>query len=153
VPGVSNGFLSFNGVKGITDGSSATAGYVGEYVESVQTSGETTVTNQYKDLTSLVLTPGDWDLVMSAQADNASAAGIYGIIGISTTSGNSSSGLTIGDNAFETNIVQGASSTSIGGLSVFRRINITTSTTYYAKIFSTGGTARYKGKLFARRVR
>lgn len=65
VPGVSNGFLSYLGVKGRTDASSTAAGYVGEVLTFLSSSdivGSTT-NGTYTDITSGTITAGHWLLI------------------------------------------------------------------------------------------
>ena len=51
-------------IKGVTDGSSAAAGMVGEVISSIVLSGSgvTVLTSAATNITSIVLTAGDWDI-------------------------------------------------------------------------------------------
>lgn len=49
-------------IKGVTDGSEAPAGDVGEYLVAANAPGVTLPTNVPKTIASLDLTPGDWDI-------------------------------------------------------------------------------------------
>jgi hypothetical protein len=64
----SYGSMTVNKVKGVTDGSSAAAGDVGEEIKTVVpfASGATLTNNVVSNIGSLVLTPGDWDVSASA---------------------------------------------------------------------------------------
>jgi hypothetical protein len=60
--GTSTGQITSNVIAGVTDGSSAAIGYVGEYnfVSISKTVAVTLVNNTAKDVTSITLQPGDW---------------------------------------------------------------------------------------------
>jgi len=109
----------------------------------------------YTDGTSLEVPPGEWHLTVSMEGY---AAGVttftYYRTGISTTSGNSGTGLSSGVNLFQ-NI--GPPATGSSSISVAHRVTHTAATTYYHKIlgsFSGGsGTPSSYSTLIARRAR
>lgn len=139
-------------VVGDTTGTTVPAGYIGEYIESVNSTGLAVSNGVYQDLVSVTLTPGTWDLCFTGQLTNG-GSNTFAVYGISTVSGNSSSGLIVGDNAFEIYAPGGSSGTSLGAAAIHWRRNVTTTTTYYAKVFTnSGATGNHKGKLFARRA-
>ena len=146
-PGVSSGLVSANGLKGVADTSSAPTGYVGERINSfgssvsVSTSGFTTIT-------SITLTPGDWDLSFIARAGGvASALGLDA--GIATAPA-SSTGWVAGDNAGSGVVT----STSNGCVSIAMiQKSISASTTYYLTAQAFGTALSCAGRLTARRVR
>lgn len=50
-------------IKGVTDGSAASAGYIGELIESSMSSSVTPgLSGYFSDVTSITLTPGSWDV-------------------------------------------------------------------------------------------
>jgi hypothetical protein len=58
-----NAINNISGIQGITNASNPTAGYVGEFLTATNsTVVSIAVQNQFYNLTSLVLTPGDWDV-------------------------------------------------------------------------------------------
>lgn len=138
---------------GVTNGSSAPAGQVGEYINAANPSavvltgsGDGTITN----ITSIVLTPGQWllwgwfQLVLS----NASSVGIAGAI---SESASSTAGF------WPTQLV---SSVALGGsfLSICPVVvNIQATTTYYLNVAGwwSGGTVSPSANavIFALRVR
>ena len=63
-PTINTPILVRPSISGFTDGSSAAAGIVGQVISSVKlyTSGVTLTSNTPKDITSITLTPGDWDI-------------------------------------------------------------------------------------------
>lgn len=142
-------------IHGCTTNSNATAGYVGEYVESVISANTNVPTStQYGDLTSISLTAGDWDVSMSGilNANGATISG-FGSMGFSTTSGNSSTGLIFGDSAcvaFLTTTV-----TQISMALPSKRFSLSGTTTIYLKYQQTyaAGTPVAVGRLSARRIR
>lgn len=149
-------------IQGITDASSAALGVVGEYLESTVISATNTgATGAYFDATSLSLTAGDWDVtgIIYYTRNSATMSSLDTICGISTTSGNSASGLVAGVNVIEQNHGPTNPPSAWGqwALSIPNyRVNIASTTTYYLKgliaAFSVG-TPQYTCRLSARRVR
>lgn len=126
---------------GRIDGASPTTGTIGQYMESVQSTATTTgPKNIYGDGTELAITKGEWDLSAACDWGLADASSVTAvIIGISTTSGNSSSGLTFGNNAFS---APGPTASADVPLYVpAYRVSVSTTTTYYLKLrtnYTTG---------------
>lgn len=154
------GNLIFNpttkGVKGTTTNDNAAALNVGEYVSATvaRTSPVTgAATGTYKDLQSISLTAGDWDITIVTGCETGSGQTGWET-GIGTTSGNSSLGANYGDNLLQ-----------MGGITVgfdagtciaVWRVSISATTTYYHKIlgfFPSGTTPAFYGRMSARRVR
>lgn len=50
------------GVVGVTDGSSAAPGFVGEIIQAVNTAGVALTNNTASNVATITLTPGDWDI-------------------------------------------------------------------------------------------
>lgn len=142
------------GIVGTTTNDSAQAGSVGEYIESVVGPITGPTSGQYKDVTSISLTAGDWDVTAVAHYDNNGATAYGSRIGISTTSGNSSAGLTVGSNALDLGLVNTAIGT-VGNSIASYRVSLSATTTYYFKWFSSHATAtpNMYGRLSARRIR
>jgi hypothetical protein len=120
-------------VTGVTNGVNAGSGVVGEIIESKAT-GATVSSGSYGDLTSITLTAGDW--LISANASFSFGTGSGGgtsdvILGISTTSGNSISGVVFGDSG-ALNFAPTASAESNATIVALHR-NISGTTTYYLK--------------------
>lgn len=142
-------------IVGATDGSAAAAGNVGERISSTAGASPTTSGN-YGDLTSIVLTPGDWlvsyNLMISDGAPN-SYTRITAII--QTVAGNTiSGGLTnaLADNYMgQDGEVNQSFSASISGY----RMSVTTNTTVYAKYRSvyTGSVQQLNARITAIRLR
>jgi hypothetical protein len=83
-------------VHGTNTNDSASSGFVGEQVESRVNATSFPTTGNWGDLTSISLTAGDWDVTATYDA-NANGATVSDIlIGISTTTGNSTAGLIVG---------------------------------------------------------
>lgn len=148
-----------NLIKGTATNDSATAGYVGEYVESVIGSTTLPLSGQYGDLTSITLTAGDWDVtaVCTFLRNSASYTTFDFIIGISTTSGNNSTGLVAGSNSQETQLSgTGFNFTQLALDVPSYRISVSGSLTVYLKAYPgsySSGTPKGIGRLSARRVR
>lgn len=143
-----------NGIIGTTSNDSVAAGSVGEYVESVISASVNFPTSgQYGDLTSISLTAGDWDVsgIWVSIANGATLTG-WGT-GISTTAGDSTTGLTYPTNRADALVPVGTISATIS-IPVFR-MSLAATTTVYLKYTATYSVATPKcfGRLSARRVR
>lgn len=143
--------------KGTATNDSAAAGYIGELFTNNQSS-DTTIggtSGQYFDMCTLTnLTAGDWD-VEGAVIYNISTGVATDIeVGLSTTSGNSATGLVNGQSIFW----------DIGTMSGFTfrtltlpriRVSNSSTTTWYQKgyVAYSGTQPKYRCTLTARRVR
>ena len=140
------------GIIGVTDGSDAAPGFVGEVISNVNTAGVplTTVTNA--NITTIPLTPGDWDVFGEAWF-NFSAAGvtIAGALNVNSAL------LPTGGAAMNTSRVQLIAPTSAGlqSLTLACRASLATTTTYYliGQAGFASGTVTATGKIWARRTR
>lgn len=153
--GTSINFADYTkGIVGTATNDSAAASYIGERVSSAQGFVNFPTTAQYGDLTSISLTAGDWDVSAQGQAQVASATAMAATrFGISTTTGNSATGLTAGDTQIE---IQPPTTTSnSSGAIACVRMSLTGTTTVYLKYYATYLTATpaAAGRLTARRVR
>jgi hypothetical protein len=137
-------------IKGVTTVANAAAGNVGEYIESIVRVAVSTLDSNYKDVTSISLTAGDWMLYHTCNFYQLGAGTASFLAGISTTIGNSATGLAIGDSVMQ------ETTTSIGfqsSTTIVLRRNIASTTTYYAK-YQTGGLSYdLTSKLCALRIR
>jgi len=141
-------------VKGTTTNDNAAAGYVGESVESVAGPVSAPASNTYGDITSITLTPGDWDIsaiIVSILNTGVSITSVIG--GIGTAAGSNGAGLVVGDN-------QGYSvpptSQYLPSITIPpKRVSINATTTYYLKMWMSyaSGTPQFQGRISARRVR
>lgn len=144
-------------LRGTNTNDSAADAFVGFYSESINTATtNSTGTTQWTDCTSLSLTAGDWDVTGTFFVEANGATWSVASVGISTTSGNSATGLTLGSNRLEAD--HGNTSTVITALSFSiptYRISLSATTTVYHKFNCTfsAGTPRCRGRLSARRVR
>lgn len=139
---------------GTTAADDASAGVVGEAFRSAQDATSFSDSTLWVDACQVNLTAGDWDVTLVARAILNGATMTAWDIGISSTAGNSGSGLTRGDNwlqsAYPPTGVADASLT----IANFR-VNQASSVTWYAKMRATysAGTPQYSVRLSARRVR
>lgn len=137
----------FGSRKGVTDGSSATAGEMGEALQN--TTLTTSMTNATSiNLATITLPAGDWDLsgVVSIRPSGSTITQI--IAGLSTTSS--------GSPVFPNRAVVSSSSSQVQEFNTPTvRYNISASTTIYlvASAGFTSGTVTGDGYLKARRVR
>lgn len=146
------------GVKGTTTNDNTSAGNVGEYVSSFQStftnSGLTTV---WGDLTSISLTAGDWDVSVNSAWSRNTAVWTQMIVSATITSGNSGTGATEGDtmgifkhNGISSNIDEISLSVPV------IRFSLSATTTIYLKYradYSSAGPPQAAGRISARRVR
>jgi hypothetical protein len=155
-----NGIIpnSTSGIVGVTNGSNANAGVVGEYVSSTVASGSAVAltTNVFANITSISLTAGDWDISGTVALVNATGTAnfIYANGCISTTSATIGSlgqswGLsytTAQAIAYYTDFTQATPTT---------RLSLSGTTTIYltARGVFTGGTVNAYGIISARRRR
>lgn len=147
---------STQGVVGSATNDSAAAGNVGERVSSAVAGVNAPTSNQLGDATSISLTAGDWDVSAVGIWDASGGTWSRADIGISTTSGNSATGLTNGDNRI---VGVWASTSTVITIVPYTipvyRISIASPTTVYLKILSlySVGTPQFSGRITARRTR
>lgn len=142
--------------KGTATNDAAAAGDIGEYVTSAVAHTNFPASGAYGDLTSISLTAGDWDIVAGADCIRNSSTWQEIDIGISTTTGDASTGLTRGDTLFDG--VWASSGTTPNTVSIAvpqMRVSISGTTTYYLKYLAvySAATPQAAGRLSARRVR
>lgn len=145
---------SGKGIVGTATNDSADAGNVGEVVLSSITSPTNyPATNTWGDLTSISLTAGDWDIAALTQQTTPGTMTGETRLGISTTSGNSATGLTIGYNRLT---FPNATAVADSGASIpMYRLSLASTTTVYLKFFTeySSGTPKAVGTIIARRRR
>ncbi len=142
----------------------------GTYIESV--AGNTNIpgaSNAYGDATSLTLSVGDWDLCADLVLLKSSATftSVQAIAGITSTSGNSATGLNTGQNAFEYDfggnlltfnrlpfMVAAVRATSDGTNTVINGTSVATQIVYLKLLVSafTGGPPSCVCRLSARKI-
>lgn len=142
-------------LKGTNTNDSAATGYVGEYIESVESTGTAAAaTSTWKEIKSITLTPGDWDVTIIGHHDYNGAT-LTGLprFGLSTASA-SSTGMVTGSSIAYIPI---SNSSDIGGTTSLpnMRKSITATTTYYFNALSvySAGSPTWHGIISARRVR
>ncbi len=127
----------------------------GDYVESVTAPTIAFGNGTWGDATSIVLSPGEWDVSALVDFTIGTAVGwASSSMGISTTSGNSTAGLTYGSNRLL--IGPGTGTYDIFGAIPNYRMSITTTTTVYLKsmiAYSSGAPGSNGVRLSARRIR
>lgn len=140
---------------GTTTNDSAGAGYIGEYATSAITSfANSGADNVWADMVPITLSAGDWDVRLSSSLSLNGAIITAVSVGISSTSGNSATGLTE-----PTNLLQSAAlpvgSVHQGVVIPSFRQSINSTTVLYAKlkVAITSGTPQYTCNLSARRMR
>ena len=175
VPAVGASFplsIQASKVAGAIDGAAVATGYIGQVIASAVTTLTNMGTNlEYFDATSITLTAGVWRIDASFQfsKSGATAALHNPIIGISTTSGNSATGLITGVNAVEFDSIYATAGGAYGMCtpSIVVRNDVTTITRLddatafasgqilYLKCFRSNysaATPQYKCKLIAVRI-
>jgi hypothetical protein len=136
-------------IIGVTDGSNAAAGQVGEYIQATS-SGVSSPTGTWINICSIVLTPGDWDVRANGWT-NAQTGQSSVYLALSTTSAPTTSGQTFGGSVN----ISGSGMSAINLSIQSTRFNVTTNTTVWLQGLSTftTGTGTMGGLLSARRVR
>jgi hypothetical protein len=154
VPAVSAGLVAKEGVLGRTNGVAVPAGYVGEIISSHGTSSNIT-SAQYNDRGSITLTAGVWDITGAGGIATVASTTVFEVrVGISSTSGNSATGLVLWENLL-VNYYPG--SVPVGTLGIAAptwRVSISSPTTYYLKVMGVFGvsTASADGHIRATRI-
>lgn len=150
-PGTTAGFVATSGVLGFTDGSAGAAGYLGQTMQTTASAGSYPSSGTYGDTGNLALTAGRWMLFHQVYFSAGGATYTNCVVGISTNSGSSSAGLTMGDNLMAApNSVGSDMSASVVGYSV----SISSTTTFYGKVRASyvSGTPTYYSRLTAYRT-
>lgn len=140
-------------IKGTNTNDSPAAGYVGEVIQSViTTSTDFPTSGTIGDLTSISLTAGDWIISVDMWVDTNGATVTTTQAGTSTTSGNSGSGWTQGDNRFY-GCTNGVQSSSISMANY--HVQLSGTTTYYLKYAAnySVATPQARGRITAVRIR
>jgi hypothetical protein len=140
-------------IQGTTAAGNATAGYVGEFVSSsvLSASAISISTNTAKNLTTISLTAGDWDVWGNVSFLAASTTVMtFGIAWVSSTSA------TLPDSSLRS--IWGGNITgpnNIGVLALQQRFSLSGTTTIYISGYSSFATSTMTmcGNIFARRVR
>ena len=139
LPAVSGTVLTTTGQligNGTTTNDNASAGQVGEYIES--TVGPYTVTTTVSNPTSISLTAGDWDVTVVTSGGGASATSTASRIGINTTA--STMGTQATDHIIYVNdTINGATA----GMFT-KRISLSATTTVYASQKTDAGTNAFQ---------
>jgi hypothetical protein len=140
------------GILGVANGSSAAAGYIGEEIDSVITTNTAfTASNTPQTLTSINLTPGDWEVDGGVYFIGASGAATYQSI----AAGISGSAATLPGVVYQSELTLPFTASSNQGLPVPRvRFNVSVSTTVYlvGSVTYSAGTMNYQCRLNARRA-
>lgn len=144
-------------IRGASDASNASTGYVGEYVVVNNASvNNFPASNVWGGDHSIALTAGDWDVTLVIEVGANAAGGFaYCDACIGTATGNDATGRIDGDNH-----AQFAVTTALAGLETMLiipnyRILTSSSTTRYVKIRGgySSGTPIYRYRMSARRIR
>jgi len=153
----SNNKLRVSGIVGITDGSSAAAGNIGELKRSYQALTNCAASGTWGNVTSIELTPGEWDVsaVVRVYANSATLTGNSSDMAISVNSGGTTTDHVGGDNAVEFRSPT-SGSTEQNTVSIPKYpLNLTLTTTVFlkTKVSYSAGTPQHSGRISARRVR
>lgn len=142
-------------VHGTNTNDNAAAGFAGEYFEDlISSSTNFPATATWGDAVSRTLTAGDWEITLFVTSTPNGATATKWSIGVSTTSGNSGTGLVSGQNEADGPAPNATSSQSLVIASY--RASLSASTTYYGKIlhvYSAGGPPQYTCRMSFRRMR
>lgn len=144
-------------IPGTTTNDDAAPGNVGEYVSAdvALASAISLTTGVLANLTSIVLTPGDWDVSFAGSFLPAATTTLSRtLMSVSTTSAAVDTTLGRLDQMFYGSIVPGGSVTLTSSIAP-RRFSVSTNTAVYGVVFAAFGTSTCTafGNLSARRVR
>lgn len=147
------GIVKGGTVPGKIDGVAVAAGYVGETLEALQGSPQApAATGTYKNITSLLITKGVWEVTCDSYLDNAGMTSPSNVIAaLSTTTASEAGSTFLKSRAFIT--PDTASGIFIGRMST--QLNLSSDTTYYlnGKAAYTGSpTQGWQGRIFAKRI-
>ena len=132
---------------GVTDGSDASAGEVGEY-KFTEISGAS-VSTSAANMGSLQLTAGDWDLGANILFNGATAS--YMFCSLTSTSATQ---LSLDQQGVGRTHVPIITSVGVGSGHIHIRADLSSTTTYYLVAETNSGTgAWFHGSIYARRVR
>lgn len=147
---------------GVTSGTAVTAGYVGEIIESLNTSVTITTSATQQQLNSIALTPGIWDLqagwvLQVASGQVVVVANNMWDVAISTTTA-STSGATVGYDrmiqGWQSSQTFGGAANFASGSTITKRVNVSATTTYFLNGLSgyTVAAPTFVTSMSARRV-
>ena len=132
---------------GVTDGSDASAGEVGEY-KFTEISGAS-VSTSAANMGSLQLTAGDWDLGANILFNGATAS--YMFCSLTSTSATQ---LSLDQQGVGRTHIPIITSIGVGSGNIHIRADLSSTTTYYLVAETNSGTgAWFHGSIYARRVR
>lgn len=140
--------------QGTNTNDNAAAGQIGEYLESTAAFTNAPTSTQWGDLTSMELSAGDWDVTALCSGYlNGATVTANMQVGISTTAGNSSTGLVEGVSSATMRIPTSTENT--GGCVPNLRVPLDATTTVYLKVraYYSAGTPQFAGRISARRIR
>jgi hypothetical protein len=151
------GITNPNGIVGIVNGADPAAGRVGETNSNQMNTAQALTSGTYRNVISINLTPGDWDVTGSAYFSPSSALMTSAMAGISTVSATlpASNPYYYAQWALPTGAATG---TMIGSISLAvpeQRLNVSATTPVYLVVSSafSAGTVSAYGQIKARRVR
>lgn len=151
--------LTSDMVYGTQTNSSATAGYIGEPADGIQsTATNYTTTATYQQVTSMTLAPGDWEICASGTliANSSTLTGTSNCIFVISTTTASAAGSTVGRNIVKINqgLLTGTGAEQSVSIPPYR-VSISGSTTYYFNSQSTFtvGNPQFVGSIHAKRTR
>jgi hypothetical protein len=139
--------------SGVSDGSVALQGYIGELVTGIQAVavGAGFTIAQWGNVIWVVLTPGDWDV--SAVLSNVLAAGATrAAMALSLFSGNVTTDHVVGSNQID--VPLGTAAFSGHGCIAVWNVNVSAQVTVYLKgLLATAVGNAFTGRISARRIR
>lgn len=133
-------------VRGRSDNAVIPAGFHGETIESsVATNLNAGTSTQWTDLTNISLTAGSWLIYGSYNLSLNGATATSVELGISTTSGNSGTGLVNGDNERTPTLPSSTSNSCADIAGYLLRLSATTTVYLKSKWTFSAGTPRHEG--------
>ena len=142
------------GLVGTTLGDNANAGAIGEVISSNVTTGVTLTNNATANVTSIVLTAGDWDVSGEVWVSVGAGGATLLSAGISTSNVSLPAGSSPNTARAYLQLAFPVSSTQILSLRSCR-VNLASAATYYLDVYALfpSGTTQATGNIWARRAR
>lgn len=138
-------------IAGVTDGSAATAGNVGEYMSSTGSAVAAAATGVFVNICSASFTAGDWDISGIVALTTSTGTGPNNLA-LSAFSANTTTDHVVGDNV---GYLPAVAAFTVGGAVPAWRVSISSTTTIYLKGLVTyaAGSPTWYGRISGRRVR
>lgn len=144
--------ITSNQIRGSSTNDFGNAGYLGEYLSSSNSGGVTLSSNVWTNITSITLSPGDWDVSGTINFQVSGSSGTAAELAVSQFSGTTTTDHSVGDN--DLRCAPPTTSYDTGGVIPTWRVSTAGSPVVYVKARMTfAGSGFAEGRISARRAR